>query len=197
MASNIVSNINNLRAITPPESTGSGTTFSSDDPRPHFYIVRPDMTFVPLIAIDELNPMLRIHGVPPSLTIDDIEDWNMARVGDQVDRPKNYYRIEFSTGGDNKTNVMAKKDSHHSANRSKENGKEHTPRHGPKQQHAGGAHQSSVGEESVEESSTVRGNSAEGSRNGSPEAVENEKMTDQEDVQVCLPIIGLGFYKRY
>ena len=91
---------------TPPDSSESEPSFSMNDPRPHFYIVRPDKTFVPLIAIDEINPMFRIHGVPVSLTADDIEEWRMARCGDQIDRPKNYYRMDFSTNGDAKSRLV-------------------------------------------------------------------------------------------
>ena len=87
------------RLSTPPDSSASESSLSSDDPRPYFYIVRPDKTFVPLIAIDEINPMFHILGVPNSLTAGNIEEWNMARCGDQIDRPQNYYRIEFSTDG--------------------------------------------------------------------------------------------------
>ncbi|KAL9131283.1 MAG: hypothetical protein Q9217_000771 [Psora testacea] len=87
----------NHRPTTPSSSSGSEMSSSSDCPRPHFYIVRPDKTFVPLIALDEISPTVRIHGVPSSLTADNIEKWNMARCGDQIDRPQKYYRIEFPT----------------------------------------------------------------------------------------------------
>ncbi|KAL9105035.1 MAG: hypothetical protein Q9163_000048 [Psora crenata] len=85
------------RLSTPPSSSDSEISSASEYPRPHFYVVRPDKTFVPLIAVDEISPMVRIHGVPSSLTVETIEKWNMARCGDQLDRHCNYYRVEFST----------------------------------------------------------------------------------------------------
>ena len=104
-------NMANRHLSTPPDSSGSESSFSLDNPRPYFYIVRPDKTFVPLIAIDEINPMFHIRGVPTSLTADDIEEWNMARCGDQIDRPKNYYRLEISTHGDAKPRISTNRQS--------------------------------------------------------------------------------------
>jgi len=69
-------------------------------PHPHYFVVRPDMTFVPLIAVDEINPMVRIIGVPLSLTSDMIDQWSMARCGDQIARHKNYYRLEIGSHTD-------------------------------------------------------------------------------------------------
>ena len=80
---------------TPPTSTGSESSFSPEDPRPRYYICRDDKTLVPLIAIDELPPIIRIHGVPLSLAAADIEEWDMSRCGDVIDRAKNVYRIDL------------------------------------------------------------------------------------------------------
>ncbi|KAG8529453.1 uncharacterized protein KY384_006090 [Bacidia gigantensis] len=88
------------RHSSPPESTGTEGFILSDYPRPRFYIVRPDKTFVPLIAVDEINPMLRLHGVPRALAIDEIDKWNLARVGDLVDRPGQYYSIDLGGSGE-------------------------------------------------------------------------------------------------
>ena len=91
------------RLATPPDSLEFESSFSLDDPRPYYYIVRPDKTLVPLIAIDEINPVFCIHGLPTSLTANDIEEWNMARCGDEINRAKNYYRMDFSTNGNVKS----------------------------------------------------------------------------------------------
>lgn len=82
---------------TPPTSTDSESSFSPEDPRPRYYICRDDKTLVPLIAVDELPPIIRLHGVPLSLAAADIEEWDMSRCGDVIDRAKNLYRIEFNT----------------------------------------------------------------------------------------------------
>ena len=82
---------------TPPTSTESECSFSPEDPRPRYYICRDDKTLVPLIAVDELPPFMRIQGVPLSLAAADIEEWDMSRCGDVIDRAKKQYRIEFNT----------------------------------------------------------------------------------------------------
>lgn len=48
-----------------------------------------------MIAVDELDPDYRVVGAPSTLTAFDIEDGNMARVGDHVDPPKNFYRVDY------------------------------------------------------------------------------------------------------
>ena len=68
---------------------------SSDDPHPHFYIQRDTGELVPLIAVDEIHPMFHIHGVPRSVDAETLEDWDMARCGNQVAHHKKYYRIEI------------------------------------------------------------------------------------------------------
>ena len=153
------------------------------------------MTFVPLIAIDEINPMVRIHGVPPSLTTDEIEDWSMARVGDQIERPKNYYRIEFSTGGDGETNSIAQKPRLQAKSPSKDNGLDHTPQKGSHNQRTDAIQQSSAAP--VQEGGAGNANSAGGIQHGSHEAEGGEKSTDQEDVQVCLPFIKCCCPRQY
>ena len=85
------------RQVTPPHSSGSEDSDSSDYPRPQYYIVRGDKTCVPLIAVDEISPAIRLRGIPLSLSGDDIEEWNMARVGDQVNRPKKYYSVQLNS----------------------------------------------------------------------------------------------------
>lgn len=82
---------------TPPTSTESESSFSPEDPRPRYYICRDDKTLVPLIAVDELPPFIRLHGVPLSLAAAHIEEWDMSRCGDVIDRAKNLYHIEFNT----------------------------------------------------------------------------------------------------
>ena len=82
--------------VTPPTSTESEFSLNPEDPRPHYYICRNDKTLVPLIAVDELPPIIRLHRVPTSLTSAEIEEWDMARCGDIIDRAKNLYRIEFN-----------------------------------------------------------------------------------------------------
>lgn len=63
--------------------------------RPHYFLVRPDKTAVPLIALDEIHADYHIAGVSKTLTTEEIEKWNMARVGDLVDHPNFYYHITF------------------------------------------------------------------------------------------------------
>ena len=63
--------------------------------RPHYFLVRPDKTAVPLIALDEIHADYHIAGVSKALTTEEIEKWNMARVGDLVDHPNFYYHVTF------------------------------------------------------------------------------------------------------
>ena len=62
---------------------------------PHYFLVRPDKTAVPLIALDELHADYEISGVPGTLKTEEIEKWNMARVGDLVDHPNFCYHVTF------------------------------------------------------------------------------------------------------
>lgn len=84
------------QSFTLPESVKSEHYTTSDIPHPHFYIVRPDSTFVPLIAVDEIHPTFRLKDVPFTLTLDMISDWNMARCGDEASRIQDYYQIELT-----------------------------------------------------------------------------------------------------
>lgn len=77
-----------------PQANDGGQQAISDQPLPHFYIVRPDKSFVPLIAADEIDPMWRIKGVPATLSADLIRQWNMARCGDELERQKLKYQLE-------------------------------------------------------------------------------------------------------
>ena len=95
---------------TPPTSTESESSFSPEDPRPRYYICRDDKTLVPLIAVDELPPIIRLHGVPLSLAAADIEEWDMSRCGDVIDRAKNVYRIEFNTNSSSYQSAHGRKE---------------------------------------------------------------------------------------
>ena len=54
--------------------------------RHRYYIVRPEpnKTCVPMIALDELPPGFRLKGVPMTVTPQQIQEWDMARVGADV-----------------------------------------------------------------------------------------------------------------
>ena len=70
-------------------------TPSAAHPHPQFYLMRPDGTFVPMIALDELSPSFRLTGTQLSLSTKDIHEGNMARVSDTVYHPQKYYRVEY------------------------------------------------------------------------------------------------------
>ncbi|KAL8915587.1 MAG: hypothetical protein Q9171_000152 [Xanthocarpia ochracea] len=48
-------------------------------PRPHWFLVRPDNTITPLIAVDELPPSIHIAGVPAAMSLADTK--SMESVG--------------------------------------------------------------------------------------------------------------------
>ena len=54
--------------------------------RRRYYIVRPEpnKTCVPMVALDELPAGLRLKGVPMTVTPQQIQDWDMARVGADI-----------------------------------------------------------------------------------------------------------------
>lgn len=54
--------------------------------RHRYYIVRPEpnKTCVPMIAVDELPTGLQLKGVPTTVTLQQIQEWDMARVGADV-----------------------------------------------------------------------------------------------------------------
>ena len=51
--------------------------------RLRYYIVRPEpnKTCVPMVALDELPTGFRLKGVPLNVTPQQIQEWDMARVG--------------------------------------------------------------------------------------------------------------------
>ena len=64
-------------------------------PKLDFYVVRPNGTHVPMIALDEIDPRFRLVDVPTTLNAEDIERWSMGRVGDTIDGPRATYEIVY------------------------------------------------------------------------------------------------------
>jgi len=90
----IMNNMANHLAPTLPHANGPKNIIISDYALPRFYIVRPDKSFVPLIPADEIDPMWRIKGIPAQLSPELIQQWNMARCGDEVDPQRHTYQLE-------------------------------------------------------------------------------------------------------
>ncbi|KAL8686893.1 MAG: hypothetical protein Q9224_005310 [Gallowayella concinna] len=67
-------------------------------PRPHWFLVRPDNTITPLIAVDELPPDVRIAGVPAVMSLVDTK--SMESVGVR-ERSTGTYAIELATSSSN------------------------------------------------------------------------------------------------
>lgn len=65
------------------------------NPRPRHYLVRPNKALIPLIAIDELPPILRPDGLPLNLDAETIDKWSLARVGD-VTNFTGQYKVSLS-----------------------------------------------------------------------------------------------------
>ncbi|KAL8820465.1 MAG: hypothetical protein Q9223_001326 [Gallowayella weberi] len=70
-------------------------------PRPHWFLVRPDNTITPLIAVDELPPEVRIAGVPAVIPLVDTK--SMESVGVR-ERSTGAYVIELVTSSCNTKN---------------------------------------------------------------------------------------------
>ena len=63
--------------------------------RHRYYIVRPEPnnTCVPMIALDELPAGFRLKGIPGTVTAQQINEWDMARVGADVSL-KGSFRVD-------------------------------------------------------------------------------------------------------
>ncbi|KAL8804702.1 MAG: hypothetical protein Q9182_002394 [Xanthomendoza sp. 2 TL-2023] len=70
-------------------------------PRPHWFLVRPDNTITPLIAVDELPPDVHIAGVPAVMSLVDTK--SMESVGVR-ERSTGAYVIELAGSSSNTNN---------------------------------------------------------------------------------------------
>ncbi|KAL8775015.1 MAG: hypothetical protein Q9209_000494 [Squamulea sp. 1 TL-2023] len=64
-------------------------------PRPYWFLVRPDNTITPLIAVDELPPNIQIAGVPAAMSLSDTK--SMESVGVR-ERSIGTYEVQITSG---------------------------------------------------------------------------------------------------
>lgn len=70
-----------------PHGKVATPTMDFSQMRHRYYIVRPEpnKTCVPMIAVDELPKGFQLKGVPMTVTPQQIQEWDMARVGADVE----------------------------------------------------------------------------------------------------------------
>lgn len=74
-------------------------------PRPHWFLVRPDNTITPLIAVDELPSNIRIVGIPAAMSLIDTKSMESVGVRERSTGTYDVHGVPAAISAHNRSNL--------------------------------------------------------------------------------------------